>query len=436
MEMQGRNKAYFNDAGDGALANFSQELQQIRRSQKRNCRILAVILLLLFFVLLALIIVAGTQARTIRRLKDRQGLLPHPNVTFASYSGDRNVNGLTYGGSLFRGSGFWNPRTPLPAPLTDHAAIGVGEVVYIIGGANASGVVLDQLLLFDPTFHNYTQLPPIPEPRYRFGAALLDNKIYVVGGRKDDREVDASLAAAFYVYDIAKNEWFVGPDILEPHSDPCAAAINGKVYLIGGYDKDYGYLNKMQVFDPTTNKWSYGPDMPTPRGDLMCAAFEDEIYVLGGFYDAINKSQPFSSKMESFSPTTQKWTTRPDLLTPRGDGAVAVLSGRKLLLIGGEGHYKENFNLKYPKHTNEVFFGADGTWVEKAMIPTARFRTAAATAGGLTFVFGGSDACIDRVLCPALDTTAVFLDVDHPHVYIYLKDDAYNDNAALTTYPV
>lgn len=84
----------------------------------------------------------------------------------------------------------------------------------------------------------------------------------------------------------------------------------------------------------------------------------------------------------------------------------------------------------------QVFFGADDTWVEKAMIPTARFRTAAATAGGLTFVFGGSDACIDRVLCPALDTTAVFLDVDHPHVYIYLKDDAYNDNAALTTYPV
>lgn len=74
--------------------------------------------------------------------------------------------------------------------------------------------------------------------------------------------------------------------------------------------------------------------------------------------------------------------------------------------------------------------------MEKALIPSARFRTAAATAGGLVYVFGGSDACIDKLLCPALGTTAVFLDVDHPHVYVYLKNDAYDDNAALTTYPL
>mgnify|MGYP007059122710 CR=1 FL=1 len=76
------------------------------------------------------------------------------------------------------------------------------------------------------------------------------------------------------------------------------------------------------------------------------------------------------------------------------------------------------------------------TWVQKAMIPTARFRTAAATAGGLTFVLGGADVCIDILICPALDQNEVFLDVDHPHVYIYLKNEAYNDNAALTTYPL
>lgn len=73
------------------------------------------------------------------------------------------------------------------------------------------------------------------------------------------------------------------------------------------------------------------------------------------------------------------------------------------------------------------------------MIPTARFRTAAATAGGLAYMFGGADVCIlssESGICPALNITEVYLDVDHPHVYIYLKNEAYNDNAALTTYPV
>ncbi|KAL2644415.1 hypothetical protein R1flu_012002 [Riccia fluitans] len=432
MEMQGRDKAYFNDAGDGAWSNFSREMESIRRSQKRNCRIVAILLFLMTLVILALVIVAGTQARTIRRLNDRKGLLPHPNVTFASSSGDRTIDGLTYGGSLFRGSGFWTPRDDLPAPLTDECTVGVEEKIYIIGGADVNGTVLDQFLVYDTTLHSYTTLTPIPEPRYRFGAALLNNKIYVVGGRQDANE-SLPLPTTTYVYDIAQSQWFKGPDLVEPQSDPCAAALNGKVYLVGGYNAGYDLLAKVQVYDPASNSWSYAPNMPTPRGDLMCAAFDGEIYVLGGYSG--NATEPFSSKMESFNTVTQKWTTRPDLLTPRGDGAVAVLPGRKLLLIGGEGHYKNNDTLKYGKHTNEVFYGADGTWVEKALIPSARFRTAAAESGGLVYTFGGSDTCIDKAVCPALQTTAVFLDVDHPHVYLYLKNDPYNDNA-LPIYPL
>ncbi|KAL3697751.1 hypothetical protein R1sor_011827 [Riccia sorocarpa] len=443
MEMQGRdNKAYFNDAGDGAWSNFSREMDSIKRSQKRNCRIIGLLLFLLSVVILALVAVAGTQARTIRRLNDRKGLITHPNVTFASYAGDRELDGLTYGGSMFRGSGFWTPRENLPASLTDHSSVGIGELVYIIGGANASGAVLDQFLVYDTTLHNYTTLSPIPEPRYRFGAAVLDNKIYVIGGRKDSNETDppasnASLSVATYIYDTTQGTWSKGADILEPQSDPCAAALNGKVYLVGGYDANYGLLAKVQVYDPASDSWSYAPDMPTPRGDLMCAAFEGEIYVLGGYTG--DTTDPFSRKMESFNPNTQKWTTRPDLLTSRGDGAVAVLPTRKaLLVIGGEGHYRNNDLFKYGKHSNEVYFATDGTWVEKALIPNARFRTAAAESGGLVYVSGGVDTCINQgtQACPALDTTAVFLDVDHPHVYIYLKDEAYNDNAALTTYPL
>lgn len=84
----------------------------------------------------------------------------------------------------------------------------------------------------------------------------------------------------------------------------------------------------------------------------------------------------------------------------------------------------------------QIFYYDDDTWVEKAFIPTARFRTAAATVEGLTYVFGGQDTCIDQIVgCNSFNTNEVFLDLDHPHLYIYLTNEAYNDNAALTTYP-
>lgn len=60
--------------------------------------------------------------------------------------------------------------------LTDHSAIGVNDLVYIFGGGNENGTVLNQVLKYDPTLHTYTAMAPMPTPRYRMGATLLDSK--------------------------------------------------------------------------------------------------------------------------------------------------------------------------------------------------------------------------------------------------------------------
>jgi len=62
--------------------------------------------------------------------------------------------------------------------LTDHSAIGVNDAVYIFGGADANGTVLNQVLKYDPTLHTYTAMAPMPTPRYRMGATLFDSKFY------------------------------------------------------------------------------------------------------------------------------------------------------------------------------------------------------------------------------------------------------------------
>lgn len=424
------------------LYHIHKDMMKLKKSVDRSRCLVLSLGIAVILLAIALIALGASQGSMIRKLKKYQGLLPRPNVTFATQSGDRNVDGLTYGGSLFRGSGFWSTRTPLAGGnLTDHAAIGVGDYVYIIGGAKEGGNVTNEVWKYDPILHNYTRMAGMPEPRYRFGADIVDNKIYVVGGRNVSDDTGSppnnGLVQSTFIYDINSNTWRTGADALEMQGDCCAAALNGKVYMVGGYGINYTYLNIAEVYDPIKDAWTVLPDMPTPRGDLMCAALDGEIYALGGYYDPTNKnSNSFSEKMESFNPSTGLWTGRPDLLTPRGDAGIAVLEGDRIMLVGGEGHYRDDSNFKYPKHVNEVYYAADQTWVQKAMISTARFRTAAATAGGLVFVLGGADVCLDQPICPALDNNEIFLDVDHPHVYIYLKNEAYNDNAALTTYPL
>uniref|UniRef100_A0A0D6R9A4 Attractin/MKLN-like beta-propeller domain-containing protein n=1 Tax=Araucaria cunninghamii TaxID=56994 RepID=A0A0D6R9A4_ARACU len=414
------------------------QVQSLKRSVKRSMFAVATLAVVVVGLLIALIAVGASQGKSIKNLKHRPEIIKNPTVAFATGRKDNNVEGFTYGGSLFRGSGFWSTKASLPGKLTDHAVVGYNnDNVFIIGGAKEDGNVTNEVWMYDAVLHSYTMRTPMPEARYRFGAALVKDKIYVVGGRNISLDDNEAMVKSTFIYDIQANKWSRGKNSLEYHSDTCADSLDGKVYMIGGYGANYSYLNVAEVYDPVMDDWSSLPSMPTARGDHMCVAAAGEIYVLGGYYDdPQNSNNSFSDKMESYNPDSKKWTSRPSLLTPRGDAGIALLPGDKIMLIGGEGHYKNESDFKYPKHVNEVYYISDQTWVEKAMIPTARFRTAAAQVGGLAYVFGGADLCIDKSVCPALNTTEVYLDVDHPHVYIYLQNDPYyNDNAALSLYP-
>ncbi|GAQ89330.1 hypothetical protein KFL_005120010 [Klebsormidium nitens] len=179
------------------------------------------------------------------------------------------------------------------------------------------------------------------------------------------------------------------------------------------------------MYDPQTNRWTQVADIPTPRGDLMCASLNGLVYAIGGYYDSTNQflANQFSFKNEVYDPRTNKWTTKAPMLTARGDAGIAVLDNDRILVVGGEGHIRNDSNIKVPRHVNEVYYAVDDVWVQKGMIPTARFRCGAADAGGLAFVFGGADLCPDGNLgCPAQTTVEVFLDVVHPRIYMYLKD--------------
>jgi hypothetical protein len=59
-----------------------------------------------------------------------------------------------------------------------------------------------------------------------------------------------------------------------------AAAVDGKIYAIGGWDG--GYLRTVEEYDPKTDKWRMLAAMPTARAYLAAAAVDGKIYAIGG----------------------------------------------------------------------------------------------------------------------------------------------------------
>ena len=104
----------------------------------------------------------------------------------------------------------------LPEPISDMTATaGPDGLIYIAGGCNSTlGNVFDNATgyfnclsstdafhSFNPKTRQFTSLPPLPRARYRHGAAVSKNQLWLIGGRSivEDSvimEIDVSI---FYI---------------------------------------------------------------------------------------------------------------------------------------------------------------------------------------------------------------------------------------------
>src|SRR5262245_36524609 len=74
------------------------------------------------------------------------------------------------------------------------------------------------------------RLAPMPVGRHTFVAAAIDGRIYCVGGS----DGAGGQTRALHAYDIAANSWSEKAPWPTPSAYPCGAAVGGKLYVVGG----------------------------------------------------------------------------------------------------------------------------------------------------------------------------------------------------------
>lgn len=339
---------------------------------------------------------------------------------------------------LFETQGYWTGAPELPVPsLTDHVVVAdyngnYTSSAWILGGAipsaNGTQTVTDTVYEFDSLTAEFKPRKPMPTPRYRFAAALLDDKIYVTGGLSAPDDSDAvTIVPGTSIYDITTDTWTNLPTAspVTPRTDCCMTPAGGKLILAGGYSQDYEQtLASAEQFDPSTNTWSQlSSDMPTPRGDLACSSLSaapnahqvgnltensgaDLAIFIGGYYDPTNNWTPgsFVATAEQYNPATEEWTTLAPVLHPRGDKAVCRLPNNRLLLLGGEttvdnrNEVASNLAAMYvPAETDNG--DSSGIWVSVTPMPFGRFRFGCAylPGGHGVYTFGGATTSVCEI---------------------------------------
>ena len=76
----------------------------------------------------------------------------------------------------------WVKRESMPTPKHDFQAIGVGDEIYAVTGSN--DLTIDTVDIYETANDRWRSGPPIPTGRGYIAAAILDARLYVLGGKR------------------------------------------------------------------------------------------------------------------------------------------------------------------------------------------------------------------------------------------------------------
>ncbi len=248
----------------------------------------------------------------------------------------------------------WVEKKPMPHPVHHGALAAHDGKMYLFGGFEAprSGPPgwspVNNAWEYNPANDSWKALAPLPGPRGGAGAAVVNGKIYVVGGagavpNVNDpairpRQPQRSLATV-EEYDPRTDSWRSRAPLPTACNHMGCEAVNGKLYVIGGrlsgaFIIGYpGNISLVQVYDPAADSWTTRSPMPTARSGLNTCELNGIIYTAGGEFQNQQYLAAYKA-FEAYDPASDTWFQLPSMLLPRHECIMAAV-GNAIHVAGG-----------------------------------------------------------------------------------------------------
>ncbi|MCL5035273.1 MAG: T9SS type A sorting domain-containing protein [Bacteroidetes bacterium] len=282
----------------------------------------------------------------------------------------------------------------MPFPRVGMCSATIGDTLYLIGGAQSLQVGGSFLSMrgtstvqaFDLGTRTWiTNIAPLGTPRVFACAAALNDSIYVMGGVDSLGRVLNSVE----VYDPAANRWHYASSMKYARKGAAATTFGDNVLVFGGGDSMNNLLSEVEGYSPMQGIWKV-----LPHPTLFARAFHhvtrvgNSIYIFGGLGSGVmvGPLQFIERYVPSVGVTQVNFTwrnTRAFFGSVTRNDSVFVISG-----WGQSGMQNGYYN-----DVDVLDFKDSGTAVERSadvsLEEPRRGCVAAAGRNGQIYVFGG-----------------------------------------------
>jgi hypothetical protein len=262
----------------------------------------------------------------------------------------------------------WTQKAPMQTARDGLGVAVVNGKIYAIGGFTENGVVGTNEE-YDPETDTWTFKKPMPTPRQLFAVAVYQNKIYCLGGTTDD----SHYSNVIDVYDPATDRWVTKPHMPTARLGLQANVVNGKIYLTGGLP--HSALD--EVYDPANNTWETKAPLPNSTGGFVSAVVNNKIYSVGTYYNG-----SYIPTTQIYDPDTNAWSTGAPLPSSINEGGYSVAAATTGIMAPKRIYVYDGFILQVYESQNDSWtFGADHRPI--------RNRAAIGVVNDMLYVIGG-----------------------------------------------
>jgi len=220
---------------------------------------------------------------------------------------------------------------------------------------------------YDPIKNNWVFRKQMPTPRGVFAIAVVENKIFCIGGKTNE-----GVTGANEVYDPETDSWETKTPLASAMFAVQGNVIGNKIYVLDHSGTNY-------VYDSITDSWTTKTPMPNRAFAYTSVVIGNKIFVIGIFEIGFFSGQ--ASELYVYDTEADSWSQgRPASLSRSGGSGVAtdgIMAPKKIYLFS------------YIPYLNQVYDPENNSWGILTSMSSERIHIGVSNLNDMLYAIGG-----------------------------------------------